>query len=198
MTLDAKPNVFAAPLTDPQGDEIHQIWADVNQVISQLARSAGVDPKVDKNMDIKSVLRCLDDIAKANMAPGKLAWVKTVFNNALQVITTVGGIVSSGASYVRLTRIPRPPGKYRRQKKKKAFPPASTCYCALTSVIQVWKGYEGIFDSLAHLLKDCTDFLNRLEVYRTCRDGFEADKSRLSVLANIHCYLRPHCEATGQ
>jgi len=112
MTSDAKSNIFAAPQTEPQGDEIRRIWADVNRVISQLARSAGVDLKVDENVDIQAVLCCLDDIAKANTAPDKLAWVKTVFNNALQVISTVGGIVSGGASYVRLTRTSEPPGMY--------------------------------------------------------------------------------------
>jgi len=105
MTSNSKSNVFAAPQTGSQCDEIRQIWADVNRVISQLARSVGVDPKVDNNTDIKAVLRCLDDIAKVNTAPSKLAWVKTVFNDALHVISTVGEIVSNGASHVRPIRV---------------------------------------------------------------------------------------------
>ncbi len=80
--------------------EIQQIWADVSLIVSQLAKAAGVDGRVAANMEVGDVLQCLDDVAKADMTPSKFAWVRGVFDNALSCLSTVGSIVSDGASYV--------------------------------------------------------------------------------------------------
>ncbi|KAK2673965.1 Fungal STAND N-terminal Goodbye domain [Fusarium oxysporum f. sp. vasinfectum] len=125
-------------------DEVSQIWKQVEIRVVQMA--GGDSSKIKSNLDINSVLQHLEQSqSKDKKASEKYGTVENIFNRTLQCIQTVGGIVADGASYV--------------------FAPASTCYSALTFVIQAWQGYEGIFESLAGLLEKCIEFLERLTYY---------------------------------
>jgi len=171
MTVEEAP---VGPNGLSEGDrEIQQIWSDITQVVSRLARVSGMDQKVAADMDIRDVLQCLEDVGKKSTAPSKFSWVKTVFDNTLSCLSTVGGIVSDGASYVRCFLFFCSGEEScmggANELQRKVFSPAGTCYSALTFVIQAWKGYEGIFESLATLLQECTDFLGRLEEYQSVK-----------------------------
>lgn len=80
--------------------EIDDIWRQVQDRVIQIA---GGDPrKIERTMDIDGVLKYIEnskDLEKKSA--DKYGWVKTTFQQTLQCIQTVGGIVADGASYVR-------------------------------------------------------------------------------------------------
>ncbi|KAH8891728.1 hypothetical protein GQ53DRAFT_864438 [Thozetella sp. PMI_491] len=138
-------------------DDITQIWAQVEARVLQMA--GGDRAKINDGLDIDSVLTYLDKVQEDDRkAAAQYSTARTVFNRMLQAISTVGGIVSDGASNV--------------------FAPAGMCYNALTFVIQAWRGYEGIFDSLAALLEKCSEFFDRLAEY--AQTGMDRKLSRVA------------------
>lgn len=58
------------------------------------------------------------------------------------------------------------------------YPPAELCFNAVSFVIRAWKGYEGVFESLAGLLEKCSQYLSRLEYY--VRGGMDAELSKVA------------------
>ncbi|KAF4338040.1 neutral amino acid permease [Fusarium beomiforme] len=127
--------------------------------------AGGDSSKINQALDMNDIVRYLDQAqSKDNKASEKYGTVKNIFNRTLECIQTVGGIVADGTSYV--------------------FAPAGTCYNALTFVIQAWQGYEGIFESLASLLEECIEFLERLTYY--VDSGMD---SKLTKLACQHLQI---------
>ncbi|GAP82873.1 putative neutral amino acid permease protein [Rosellinia necatrix] len=144
-------SAVAAPFAGtPRGsnDEITEIWKEVEDRILQMV--GGNRAKIKQDLSIEQVLQCLDDAqAEDKRAAEKHGTLKKVFNHTLDCIAIIGGLVADSASCV--------------------FQPASTCYNALTFVIQAWRGYEGMFESLGGLLEQCGEFLDRLTYYTASR-----------------------------
>ncbi|KAI0869430.1 hypothetical protein GGS24DRAFT_163990 [Hypoxylon argillaceum] len=162
-TTPVSPITARYPFAANSSDEISQVWKQVEDRVLQMA--GGDRAMIKPGLSIDEVLYCLDDAqADDKKAAGKYGAVKKIFNQTLQCIQTIGGIVADGASQV--------------------FQPANTCYNALTFVIQAWKGYEGIFESLAMLLEKCTQFLDRLSEYTKT----EMD-AKLTKVACQHLYI---------
>ncbi|KAH7309813.1 hypothetical protein B0I35DRAFT_440677 [Stachybotrys elegans] len=161
MTIAESPTMASNAVTFGAGfdQEINDAWRQVEERVLQM--SGGDAGKFRGNLAIEDVLQNLDDNrARDKKASEKYSTIRNVFNRTLQCIETVGGIVADGASY--------------------AFAPASTCFNALTFVIQAWKGYEGIFESLASLLEKCTEFLDRLTYYKSEARFMDAKLTRVA------------------
>ncbi|CAH0047109.1 unnamed protein product [Clonostachys solani] len=143
--------------------EIGQVWKQVENRVLQMA--GGNELMLQKDLDIESLISSLNQTQASNKKEAeKYDQVRNVFQRTLQCIQTVGGIVTTGVSTV--------------------FAPASTCYNALTFVIQAWQGYEGIFDSLTSLLEKCIDFMSRLSIYT--QGGMD---SKLTMVACLHLQI---------
>lgn len=56
----------------------------------------------------------------------------------------------------------------------------------MTFVIQAWRGYEGIFESLASLLEKCTEFLDRLTYYS--ESGMDAKLTKVAC-QHLHFFV---------
>ncbi|KAF4448165.1 putative neutral amino acid permease protein [Fusarium austroafricanum] len=127
-------------------DNLDETWKEVEDRVQRLA---GKDTGNFKpSLQIADVIRLLDQQENDNQTSDKRRnKTKEVFTTTLDCITVIGGIVATAASA--------------------AFGPAQTCYNALTFVIEAWKGYEGIFESLTGLLQRCNDFMQRLEEYKS-------------------------------
>ncbi|KAH6895943.1 hypothetical protein B0T10DRAFT_229685 [Thelonectria olida] len=137
--------------------EINQAWRKVEERVIQMA--GGDRSNINPDLDIDNVLQYLDRAQTTDKkAAEKYGTIRNIFNDTLQCIQTVGGIVANGASY--------------------AFAPAGTCYNALTFVITAWQGYEGAFESLASLLEKCAQFLDRLKYYS--ESGMDAKLTKVA------------------
>jgi hypothetical protein len=95
-----------APLSGPDSDavdrrEIDAIWKQVQERVTALA---GGDPnKIRKNLDINGVLFFIEQAeTKEKKKSEKYGPFKNAVAKTLQCIQTVGGIVASGASQVRI------------------------------------------------------------------------------------------------
>ncbi|VUC27262.1 unnamed protein product [Clonostachys rosea] len=152
------------PTSDSElSEEIGQIWKQVESRVLQMA--GGNVSMLQKELKIDEVIASLNQTQASNKKDAeKYGQVRNVFQRTLQCIQTVGGIVTTGVSTV--------------------FAPASTCYNALTFVIQAWQGYEGIFDSLTSLLEKCIEFMDRLSIYT--QGGMD---SKLTMVACLHLQI---------
>ncbi|KAI0015185.1 hypothetical protein F4780DRAFT_107735 [Xylariomycetidae sp. FL0641] len=152
--------------------EIESIWREINAKVVELA---GGDPsKVQKTLDINSVLRYIDDVQQSDKKESeRFGTFKHIVTRTLQCISTVGGIVTQGAATV--------------------FAPASMCYNALTFVIKAWHGYEGIFQNLSELLEKCVEFLERFESY----EGRMDPRLRRLACQNLRLFVEI-CDRTAK
>ncbi|KAK7216486.1 hypothetical protein V2G26_004489 [Clonostachys chloroleuca] len=158
MTLPVNPAIDSEV-----NREIGQVWKQVESRVLQMA--GGDETMLQKDLTIESVISSLNQTQASNKKEAeKYGQVRNVFQRTLQCIQTVGGIVTTGVSTV--------------------FAPASTCYNALTFVIQAWQGYEGIFDSLTSLLEKCVEFMDRLSIYT--QGGMD---SKLTMVACLHLQI---------
>ncbi|CAH0021655.1 unnamed protein product [Clonostachys rhizophaga] len=158
MTLPAN-----AAIDSEISREIGQVWKQVESRVLQMA--GGDESMLEKDLTIESVISSLNQTQASNKKEAeKYGQVRNVFQRTLQCIQTVGGIVTTGVSTV--------------------FAPASTCYNALSFVIQAWQGYEGIFDSLTSLLEKCIEFMDRLSIY--AQGGMD---SKLTMVACLHLQI---------
>lgn len=138
-------------------EEITAIWAQVLERVRQLAQHE--KKEVQEGLGIGDVIASLEaSQAKEEESPTRQA-VKTAFGRTMGLISTVGGIVSEGASTVSECRMLRP---YDMTNREKVFAPAGQCYNAISFLIHAWEGYQGAFESLAVLLEQCSDHLGRL------------------------------------
>ncbi|RJE17896.1 hypothetical protein PHISCL_09766 [Aspergillus sclerotialis] len=140
----------------PQG--LDAIQSRVRQLAS------GDSKKIKPNLGIDGVLSQLDRTQRSRESTSKYPKIRATFNNALQLIQSVGEIVAGGASEI--------------------FGPSELCFNAVNFVIQAWQSYEGIFESLATLLDKCSEYLSRLGYY--VRGGMDA---KLTKVACQHLQL---------
>ena len=92
-------NTAPQGLDDRMNEEIAEIWAQVQSRVRQLA--SGDSRTINPNLDIDGVLSQLDRAQQSHEAStGKHARIRATFNNALQVIQSVGEIVARGVSEV--------------------------------------------------------------------------------------------------
>ncbi|KAI7763375.1 hypothetical protein LZL87_010440 [Fusarium oxysporum] len=95
--LEVKPVAFGANVDQ----EVSQIWKEVEARVVQMA--GGDASEFKKDLAMNDVLRYLDQAqSEDKKASEKYGTVKNVFNQTLQCIQTVGGIIADRASYVRL------------------------------------------------------------------------------------------------
>ncbi|KAL4894267.1 hypothetical protein BDV59DRAFT_16615 [Aspergillus ambiguus] len=142
-------------------------WRDMEEKMDSLARMSrgkDYDPNL-KPQDVMSNLEAIKDSQRRKVE--NWGRVRQVFNNSLTVISNVGGMVADAASQV--------------------FAPAGQCYNAINFVINAYKSYASIFDSLQEAFAKCTEFLGRLEKYA---------QGKMSVsLCNVACdMLRQYVE----
>jgi hypothetical protein len=155
-------------------EEITAIWAQVLERVRQLAQHE--KKEVQEGLGIGDVIASLEaSQAKEEESPTRQA-VKTAFGRTMGLISTVGGIVSEGASTVSECRMLRP---YDMTNREKVFAPAGQCYNAISFLIHAWEGYQGAFESLAVLLEQCSDHLGRLSYY--VRGGMDAKLSHVAA-----------------
>ena len=95
------PNISTSA---PQGlyasmnDEIAEIWIQVQSRVRQLAN--GDSKKLNPNLGIDGVLSQLDRAQRSRESSSKNPKIRATFNNALQLIQSVGGVIGGGASEV--------------------------------------------------------------------------------------------------
>ncbi|KAL3477766.1 hypothetical protein BJX99DRAFT_225700 [Aspergillus californicus] len=140
--------------------EIVDIWSQVQARVIQLA--GGDSSSIQPNLSITDVLSLLDKAQ--DQFTKKDSSVRNAFENTLQFIEVVGGIVAGGAGEV--------------------FGPSELCFNAISLVINAWQGYQGVFESLAALLERCGQYMSRLEYY--IRGGLDA---KLAKVACQHLQL---------
>ncbi|KAJ6105469.1 hypothetical protein N7512_008986 [Penicillium capsulatum] len=139
----------AAPSNVPTGadaeanKELASAWRDMEEKMHELA-SLSHGKNYDENLTADNVRENLQAIQNRKKSE-KMDKVKRVFNDSLQVIGVVGGMVAEAASQV--------------------FAPAGQCYNALNFVIAAYQGYQRAFESLDSVFAACNDFLNRLTDY---------------------------------
>ncbi|KAL4785921.1 hypothetical protein BJX76DRAFT_150863 [Aspergillus varians] len=156
MTISPSSTI-APPLerrTSALKSEIVEIWSQVQARVVQLA--GGDSANIQAKLSIEGVLACLDKAQ--DQSSNKDSSIRGAFEKTLQFIDTVGGIVAGGASEV--------------------FGPSELCFNAVSMVIQVWQGYQGVFESLAALLERCGQYMSRLEYY--IRGGLDAKLAKVS------------------
>lgn len=169
-------------------EALDKTWKRVEERVQLLAGKE--DMEIEANLQIKDVMDRLETAQKTDeKSKEKHEWVRRQFSRTLECIQTLGGIVSSGASNVRICAflarfppiywVPGYPTGFQLTFRSQVFPPSTVCFNAITIVIQGYQKYRGIYESLAELFGKFFDFFDRLDEYRR---GLIDDK-----LARITC-----------
>ncbi|GFF30246.1 hypothetical protein IFM61606_10501 [Aspergillus udagawae] len=155
------PDLLGGPDLDPDVTEAWQNMRDRLQDLATLSNGQEYDPNLEK----EGVLASLERIQNpGRRGSERMKRVKEIFSGTLNVIQRVGGIAADAASQI--------------------FAPASQCYNAINFVIGAWQEYQGVFDILNDLFRECAGFLVRLEEY--ARGGMNKG------LRNVACRALKH------
>ncbi|KAJ5804859.1 hypothetical protein N7474_010746 [Penicillium riverlandense] len=164
-TLAVVPRSVPAGADAEINKQLAAIWGNMEQRMAKLAKmSQGKD--YDKNLKPEDVMKNLDAVRSARLKNSeKWGTIRQTVSNTLDVITNVGGMVADAASQV--------------------FAPAGQCYNALNFVINAYKGYASIFETLNDLFKKCASFLGRLHKYSMANMSRELSVVACEVLSHF-------------
>ncbi|KAL4921399.1 hypothetical protein BDW62DRAFT_219545 [Aspergillus aurantiobrunneus] len=139
--------------TDPdRNEDLAKLWEQVNTRVLELA---GGDQKQIQPLGVKGVLAQLDRAQnKASERSEKTEGVRSAFDRTLKAIQTVGGVAAGAASQVRLH--------------------IAMVFC----IGYAWQGYQAIFEELATLLSQCSEYLERLNYHISAK--MDANLSRVA------------------
>ncbi|KAJ0279969.1 hypothetical protein CBS470a_008995 [Colletotrichum nupharicola] len=151
---DKDKAVNGTAVVSDEDKKIGAILQEVRKRVTLMAENKNVKEKqitFKQELELKDIRTFLDGAHQAalkNESTTALRSAKTVFDRTLEGVQTIGSIVASAASFA-------------------VGEPANMCYNALTFVICVYQGYNGIFESLAQLLVGFVGFFGRFENYIT-------------------------------
>lgn len=163
--------------------QLAEVWGDMEQRMAKLAQmSQGKD--YDKNLKPRDVMANLDAVRSARLKKSeKWGNIRKTISNTLDVIANVGGMVADAASQVSTKRILGERGCVAHLRQ--VFAPAGQCYNALNFVINAYKGYASIFETLNDLFKKCASFLGRLDKYAKGKMSRELSMVACEVLRHF-------------
>lgn len=142
--------------------QLEEIWLVMGQRIKKLADlSPGM--QYDENLTHEQVKANLDRIQTGRRKKSeKWAKLKETFNHTLTAIANVGGMVADAASQVSaIIALEKKDNTHFTQ----VFAPAGQCYNALNFIINAYKSYQNVFESLNAVFSRCLEYLDRLSRY---------------------------------
>jgi hypothetical protein len=160
--------------------DLARAWADMEERMYKLAEmSKGKD--YDPNLQPENVMDNFDLVrSEREKKSEKWSTLRKAVQGTLTAIQNVGGMVADAASQVS-TMNDLPPKRHLAHTTQ-VFAPAGQCYNALNFVINAYKGYASIFETLNDIFSQCAKYLGRLDKYAKGKMSRELAAHAVKVL----------------